>query len=90
MGEVILHFVFLLFISAPSFAQQGNDQRTVGECAADLKVKVWWDSHKYKAEKYCEEYSQTTIDCAINHMQAKQLTYSNFENALKDCARTRK
>lgn len=82
--------VALFFMSMSSFAQQGNDQRTVSQCASDLKIKVWWDSHKHKAEKYCEEYSQTSIDCAINHMQSKQLTYSSFEKAVKDCSRTRK
>lgn len=86
-----LLLIFSLFFSLTSFAQQGNDQRTVSECAADLKTKLWWDSTKKKdAEKYCEEYSQVTIDCAINQMQAKQLTYTKFEKAVKDCTRTRK
>lgn len=83
---IIISFLFSLF----AFAQQGNDQRTISECAADLKVKVWWDSSKNKAEKFCEEYSQTTINCAINHIQAKQLTYTSFEKAVRDCVRTRK
>jgi hypothetical protein len=86
---------FLVMLSLLSsvgvFAQQGNDQRTVSECAQDLKSKLWWDSTKKKdAEKFCEEYSQITIDCAINHMQSKQLTYTKFEKAVKDCRRTRK
>lgn len=83
--------IISLFFSFASYAQQGNDQRTVSECAQDLKTKLWWDSTKKKeAEKFCEEYSQTTIDCAINQMQAKQLTYTKFEKAVKDCSRTRK
>lgn len=69
----------------------GNDQRTVSECASDLKTKLWWDGSKKKeAEKYCEDYSQTTIDCAVNQMQAKQLTYTKFDQAIKDCKRSRK
>jgi hypothetical protein len=88
--KATLLMISLLF-SLSSFAQQGNDQRTVSECAADLKTKLWWDSTKKKeAEKFCEEYSQTTIDCAINQMQSKQLTYTKFEKAVKDCHRTRK
>lgn len=78
-----------LFFSLASSAQQGNDQRTVSECASDLKTKLWWDSSKNKAEKFCEDYSQTTINCAINHMQSKQLTYTSFDKAVKDCTRTR-
>lgn len=86
-----LILILSFFFSAYSFAQQGNDQRTVSECAADLKTKLWWDSTKKKeAEKYCADYSQTTIDCAINQMQAKQLTYTKFDKAVKDCSRTRK
>lgn len=82
---------FIMLFSLNSYAQQGNDQRTVSDCAKDLKIKVWWDSKNKNAEKYCEEHSQVTIDCAINLMQAKHLTYnSNFEKALKDCNRTRK
>jgi len=80
----------LLVLSMLVHAQQGNDQRTVSDCAKDLKIKIWWDSKNKNAEKYCEDNSQTTIDCAINLMQAKQLTYSTFEKALKDCTRTRK
>lgn len=82
--------IAVLFLSPITFAQQGNDQRTVSECASDLKTKLWWDSSKNKAEKFCEDYSQTTINCAINHMQSKQLTYTSFDKAVKDCARTRK
>lgn len=85
-----LLLIFCVFFSLTASAQQGNDQRTVSECASDLKTKLWWNSKKSKAEKYCEEYSQTTIDCAINHMQAKQLTYTDFDKAVKDCHRTRK
>jgi hypothetical protein len=81
---------FLIFLSLLAHAQQGNDQRTVSDCAKDLKIKIWWDSKNKNAEEYCEDHSQTTIDCAINLMQAKQLTYSNFEKALKDCTRSRK
>ncbi len=85
-----LLLIALLF-SVSTFAQQGNDQRTVSECATDLKIKLWWDSTKKKeAEKFCAEYSQTTIDCAINNMKAKHLTYTQFESAVKDCHRTRK
>ncbi|MBS1971289.1 MAG: hypothetical protein JSU04_13350 [Bdellovibrionales bacterium] len=83
--------IISLFFSLTSFAQQGNDQRTVSECAQDLKTKLWWDSTKKKeAEKFCEDYSQVTIDCAVANMQAKQLTYTKFEKAVKDCSRTRK
>lgn len=89
MKSILL--IFSVFFSFSVSAQQGNDQRTVSECASDLKTKLWWDSTKPKdAEKYCAEYSQTTIDCAINQMQAKQLTYTKFEKAVKDCHRTRK
>lgn len=80
----------LLFVSLKTYAQQGNEQRTVSECASDLRIKVWWDSEKYNAEKYCEEYSQVTIDCAINLMKAKTLTYRDFKKAVRDCHRTRK
>jgi hypothetical protein len=85
-----LGWIIFLLASGSLHAQQGNDQRTVSECASDLKIKIWWDSSKNKAEKYCEEYSQGTINCAITHMQAKQLSFNNFEKALKDCTRTRK
>ena len=88
MKSVVL--LSLLF-SFAALAQQGNDQRTVSDCAKDLKIKIWWDSKNKNAEKYCEDHSQVTIDCAINLMQAKHITYnSNFEKALKDCNRTRK
>ncbi|HEY8271366.1 MAG TPA: hypothetical protein VIG33_10805 [Pseudobdellovibrionaceae bacterium] len=90
MKSFLVVVLGVALFSVCSWAQEGNDQRTVSECASELKIKVWWDSHKYKAKKYCEEYSQASINCAINLMQAKQLTYTNFEKALKDCARTRK
>jgi hypothetical protein len=89
MKNLLLTISF--FFSLSVFAQQGNDQRTISECASDLKSKLWWDSTKKKdAEKYCEDYSQVAIDCAINHMQAKQLTYTKFDKAVKDCSRSRK
>jgi len=90
MRAVVYIFCFCL-IPGTMWAQMGNDQRTISECASDLKTKLWWDStRKQSAEKYCEEYSQTTIDCAINHMKAKHLTYTKFDKAVKDCNRTRK
>ena len=83
--------IFSLFFSLSSLAQQGNEQRTVSECAKDLQIKIWWDSKNKNALKYCEDHSQVAIDCAINLMQAKTLTYNaNFEKALKDCNRQRK
>jgi hypothetical protein len=67
---------------------QNRRFRTVSECAADLSREVFMSTQAKKAEKYCREYSQRTIDCATQLAQTKKLTY-NFESALKDCHRLR-
>jgi len=80
--------VVILLFSINTFAQESIGYKSVSECAKDLKTKVWWDGSTKKAEKYCKDYTQETIDCAISLSQAKQISY-NFDKAVKDCARKR-
>lgn len=60
--------------------------KTVSDCTNDL-VREMLELKRKTAEKYCREYSQETIDCARQLAEAKKLTYSTFEKALKDCTR---
>lgn len=84
----------LIFLSAMIFsmqqaqAQESIGYKTVSECARDLSIKVWWDGGAKKAEKICKDHPQIHIDCAIDLVKAKPLSY-NFEKALADCSRKR-
>lgn len=69
-------------------AQNRRAHRTVSECAQDLSREVFAQLSYKKAEKYCRDYSQRTIDCATQIAQAKKLSY-NFEKAITDCNRRR-
>lgn len=83
--KLVLAFTFLVALSAQG---QNRRFRTVSECAADLSREVFMNTNTKKAKKYCEQYSQRTIDCATQLAQTKKLTY-NFDSALKDCDRLR-
>jgi hypothetical protein len=93
MGRVLRSLVCIavfaaLAAGAEAGAQNRRFHRTVSECAQDLSREVFSQTEYKKAEKYCRDYSQRTIDCATQLAQAKRLTYS-FEKAVADCNRKR-
>ena len=73
-----------LIISSVCFARE--PRKSVSVCAKDLGRAVFSMPEK-AALKHCREYSQETIDCAVEDFRLRGLGRT-FENALEDCSRT--
>ncbi len=78
--------IALLFFSFPMTILAG--QKTVKECAAEVRRTSSLNISESEAQKICKNYSQKAVDCAIELKRAKSMTMT-LQDALDECARPR-
>jgi hypothetical protein len=78
--------IMILFFSFPVtlFAAQ----KTVKECAAEVRRTSSLNVSESDAQKICKNYSQKAVDCAIDLKRAKSMSMT-LQDALDECARPR-
>jgi plasmid maintenance system antidote protein VapI len=76
----------LLIISFPAMTFAA--EKTVKECAAEIRRSSSLNVSEKEANDICKQHSQKTVDCAIQLKRAKSMSMT-LQDALAECSRPR-